>query len=40
MYKFPFFFLRGSVSCVTIRVLQASTSIFYTHVVLGSGLGF
>lgn len=38
MYKFPFFLLRDSVSCITIRVLQ--TLIFYTHVVVWSGVGF
>lgn len=31
MYKFLFFLVRGNATHVTIRVLQASTSIFYTH---------
>lgn len=38
MYKFPFF-LRDSVNCVTIRVLQISASIFYTHGVLERWFG-
>lgn len=40
MYKFLFFLVRGNATHVTIRVLQASTSIFYTHDFFLFGLVF
>lgn len=41
MYKFLFFFLvKDNATCVTIRVLQASTMIFYTLFFFWFGIYF